>query len=322
MIKRLYSSYRSLPRPSVAKSPDDWCCFGIIDGKIVPPYSCEVNAVDHCNLSCVDCNHATPAMTPKFADPEIVFRDLSLLSKSYKVQALKIIGGEPLLHPDLRSLIYAVRESGICQHIVLVTNGLLLHQMEGDIWDALDEVEVSLYPETRKILDSHMPAIRGNAAKHRVKLSRIFYEYFRISFSRVGTRDMSLIRRIYRTCLRARLWGCQSIYEGYFFKCPQCIYIPRMVGRVSAYDYRKDGIKITDDTHFQDSLKNYLMSDEPLNACRYCLGNIGKLRAHAMTKNSVWNAHHDVPTKQLIDDDKLRLLEKNETLYDGEKLRL
>ncbi|PKN52351.1 MAG: hypothetical protein CVU55_07410 [Deltaproteobacteria bacterium HGW-Deltaproteobacteria-13] len=321
MIKKMYSSCKSFLNPPANKTPDDWRCFSIVDGEIVPPYSCEINAVDHCNLGCTDCDHGAPAMVPKFADPDIVFRGLSLLSTSYKAEALKIIGGEPLLHPDLLSLIRAVRKSGICNHILLVTNGTLLHQMNDKIWEAVDEVELSVYPETRKLLDRHMPIIRKNAEKHKIKLSGYFYEYFRIPFSLVGTSDISLIRSIYRTCLRARIWGCQSIYDGYFFKCPQCIYIPRIIDPSVAYDYKKDGIKITGDSNFQNALKKYLMSKKPLNACRYCLGGVGKLRANTIRKTSAWTSTHYVPTEQLVDYDKLRYLGKSKTVYDLSEIR-
>jgi hypothetical protein len=322
MVNKLLSAFKSFLRRSVTKIPDDWRCFNIADGKIAPPYSCEINAVDHCNLKCTDCDHAAPAMIPNFSDPGVVFRDLSLLSKSYKAGVLKIIGGEPLLHPDLLSLIRAVRASGICNNIILVTNGTLLHQTGGDIWDALDKVEISVYPETRKLLDMHMPIIQQNAKKHKVRLSRDLYDYFRIPVSLVGTNNMSLTQRIFKTCLRARFWGCQSIYEGYFFKCPQCIYIPRILDQSVACDYKKDGIRITSDSNFQHTLKNYLMSKEPLNACRYCLGGIGKLRANAMLKASAWISVHNVPTEQLVDHDKLRFLENGKTADNMVKIRL
>jgi hypothetical protein len=321
MFPKLFSACRSFLKPLVTKGPNDWRCFNV-DGKIVPPYSCEINTIDHCNLRCTYCDHASPASAPRIADPDIIFRDLSLLFKSYKAETLKIIGGEPLLHPDLLSLIRAVRESGICNNILLVTNGTLLHQMDGDIWDALDGVELSVYPETRKMLDMHMPIIQQNAEKHKVRLSRYLYEYFRIPFSLVGTSDMSLIPRIYKTCLRARIWGCQSIHEGYFFKCPQCIYIPGILDQSVVFDYKKDGIRIVSDSNFQDTLKNYLMSKEPLNSCRYCLGGVGKLRANTMLKTAAWKSSYDVPTEQLVDFDKLHFLENSETVYDMSKIRV
>jgi hypothetical protein len=244
------------------------------------------------------------------SDPDIVFHDLSLLAKSYKAGLLKVIGGEPLLHPDLLSLILAIRKSGICNHIVLYTNGILLHQMNDNIWKELDEIELSVYPDTRDQLDKHMPAIKRTAQKHNVKLSGYFYGYFRATFSTMGTSDEELTRCIYRTCQLANEWGCQSIHDGHFFKCPQSIYIPKFLDDNFSYDYKNDGIRITGEASFSKKLKNYLSSSQPLKACRYCLASVGKLRTHTLVKAADWKYNHGIPTEKLIDYNKLYLLEK------------
>lgn len=314
MIKKIFSSLQSFLKPSIVKDPDDWRNFSVKDGKIVPPYHCEVNVVDHCNIACLDCNHASPVVGKRIADPEVIFHDLSLLAKSYKAVSLKVIGGEPLLHPDLLSVIRAIRKSGICSHIVLYTNGILLHQMNNDVWNEIDEIELSVYPGTRHLLDKHMSIIERTAKKRDVKLSCYYYKFFRATFSTVGTSDEVLIRRIYRACSLANEWGCQSIYEGYFFKCPQSIYISRIIDQKKTYDYKKDGIKIGDDYNFQNILKSYLMSKEPLTACRYCLACAGRLRAHSLLNAADWKSRHAVPTEDLVDHDKLHLLEKGEKI--------
>jgi len=284
---------------------ESWRSFSIADGRIVPPYSCEINAVDHCNIACIDCNHASPGAGKAIASPSAVFKDLSLLSRHYKAYALKVVGGEPLLHPDLLSLLRAVRESNICEYISLVTNGTLLRQMADEIWAELDEVELSIYPATRPMLESYLPYFQKSAARHRVKLVISPYEEFRITFSTIGTADAGLTGRIYRNCRLANLWGCQSVHQGYFFKCPKCIYIPRMLDGPRRYDYREDGLKITDSPDFLHKLAEYLSSQEPLSACRYCLGSSGKNRPHRQVKASEWADIHARPVKELVDYDKL-----------------
>ena len=37
----------------------------------------EVNAVHHCNLSCVGCSHASPVSPKRFAVPSEVYRDFA-----------------------------------------------------------------------------------------------------------------------------------------------------------------------------------------------------------------------------------------------------
>ena len=292
-------------RPFEDKAEDRWCCFSIADGKIAPPYSCEINAVDHCNIACRDCNHASPGVAKAISNPAIVLSDLLLLSKNYKSYVLKIVGGEPLLHPDLLALLHAVKKSNICEYIALVTNGTLLQQMPDEIWAELDEVELSIYPENRTKLERHLADIQQKAARHGVRLVLSPYRDFRITFSTIGTADTALTRLIFRNCKLANLWGCQSIHNGYFFKCPQCIYIPQILDDPHKYDYRLDGLKISDSPEFLSELMTYLSTQEPLKACRYCLGSSGKLRPHKLVKASEWKYTHARPIEELVDYKKL-----------------
>lgn len=322
MLNQLLSAVRKLSGFSGIHRPDSWRCYGIVDGKIIPPRSCEINAVDHCNIACRDCNHASPAVKMKFADPDVVFRNLSSLSMFYKPAMIKIVGGEPLLHPDMTALLKAVRRSGISRHIKLVTNGILLPQMKDEVWAEIDELELSVYPATESVLSAAMAAIRQTAKRHHVKMVRYFYNNFRMTFSMVGTADYVLTGRIYTACKLAKLWGCQSVHEGHFFKCPQSIYIPKILDAADAYDYREGGVKITDSPDFPDKLKGYLSACEPLRACRYCLGSVGALRGHKLTKASGWTSAHCVPTEELVDYDKLYRLENGREMADINKIQM
>ena len=305
--KRVKSIFPGLSRAYGGK-PEQWRCFRVEEGKISPPLSCELNAVDHCNLTCLDCNHASPAAAKAFADPDMVHRDFSTLAMVYRARFVKILGGEPLLHPDLFSVIQAVRESGISKKVLLVTNGTLLHQLPDAVWGAVDQLEVSSYPGVDLSKDVKK-SIQSKASQHQVKLVSHFYPTFRITFSRVGTNDDQLVRRIYRACKLANLWGCQSIYQGFFFKCPQSIYISNLLDERHTHTNTDNGIKIGDSPAFFDELTKYLRSDRPLKACRYCLGSVGLRRAHRFVIKSDWKENHSKPTEELVDFEKLKKVE-------------
>jgi GTP 3',8-cyclase len=279
----------------------------INNGKIEPPYSCELNAVDHCNLSCMDCNHASPVVEKRFADPETVLRDFSVLAKVYRPQVVKVIGGEPLLHPNLISVIEAIRSSGICKQILLVTNGLYLPRMPDYFWSIINILEISTYPSfklDRKILDF----CKNRAVQYGVRLNVFHYDKFRITFSIPGHRNAAAVRRIYMNCKFARLWGCHSIHEGYFHKCPKSIYIPQVTGNPDEMRIA-DSIKISDSPSFFEELYNYLTSHEPLRSCWHCLGSVGKMRRHQQVKPTEWLSRHNIPADLLTDLTKLRLAE-------------
>ena len=99
--------------------------------------ACEINVVEHCNLSCRSCSHVSPAFRRTVIDPDALERDLSLLAEHYKVGTVRLLGGEPLLHPDLGAVVDAVRRSGIGERICVVTNGLLLPRMPRALWEAV-----------------------------------------------------------------------------------------------------------------------------------------------------------------------------------------
>ena len=41
-------------------------------------------------------------------------------------------------------------------------------------------------------------------------------------------------------------------------------------------DFASDGVAIHENPNLREELEAYLKSDEPLTACRYCLGGVGK----------------------------------------------
>lgn len=301
-----------------------WRCYrtGIVSRKIIPPQSCEINAVDHCNIACIDCNHASPAAKMHIANPDLVFRDLSTLSRYYRSPMIKILGGEPLLHPNILALVKEIRHSGISRKIRLVTNGILLPQMQDEVWKEIDEIEISVYPQTEHLLTSHMADIYQLAKLNQVKIIRYFYENFRATFSTIGTTDHALTQRIYNSCRFARLWGCQSIYEGYFFKCPHSIYIPDILDKAVSYDHREDGVRLIGSSSLSGKLKKFLSSRNPLRACRYCLGSVGKLRSHKLINSVCWKSVHAVPIEEMVDYEKLLRFENGSGAFDIDKIQI
>ncbi|MGA3282062.1 MAG: 4Fe-4S cluster-binding domain-containing protein [Smithella sp.] len=302
----------------------NWRCYrtGIVSRKIIPSNFCEINAVDHCNITCMDCNHASPAVKMRIANPDFVFRDLSTLSRYYRSPMIKILGGEPLLHPNILALVKEIRHSGISRKIRLVTNGILLPQMKDEVWKEIDEIEISVYPQTQHLLTSHMADIYQSARLHQVTIIRYFYANFRAAFSTIGTTDHALTQRIYNTCRFARLWGCQSIYEGYFFKCPHSIYIPDILDRAVSYDRREDGVRIIGTSAFSGKLKKFLSSRNPLRACRYCLGSVGMLRPHKLINTACLKSVYAVPIEEMVDYEKLLRLENGSGAFDSDKIQI
>lgn len=281
----------------------------IVEKKIYNPNGCELNVVYHCNLSCRACSHLSPTFAKYFVDPKKVLDDLSILGKYYKANYLKIMGGEPLLHPDLIEVIDAVRSSGISDFIQVATNGQLLSRVSDVFWSKIDQIYISVYPG-RELSEENFKTFEQKAKLHNVILEYFYFDSFRESYSELGTRDTSLVQRIYSSCKMAHIWHSHSVADGYFYKCPQSLFLPKVINNDILLP-NKDGVKITDSKEFYKKLLVYLESTEPLSACYNCLGSVGKLFAHEQKKPNTWRSQQQYITEELIDMEYLAILEEN-----------
>ena len=112
----------------------------------------ELNIVDHCNISCLGCSHFSPIAEERCWPADTIKHDLRRMSEltAQRVDEIHILGGEPLLHPDLCEILRQARL--VFPHSVLsvITNGVLLVKQDGNFWRVCREnditLEVTKYP--------------------------------------------------------------------------------------------------------------------------------------------------------------------------------
>jgi organic radical activating enzyme len=271
--------------------------YRLKDGRILNR-TCEVNIVEHCNLRCRSCTHLSPVLPKHFIDPGALSSDLTTLARSYHATVLKILGGEPLLHPNLLDVIMAARESQVAEKMEIWTNGLLLPRMERRVWEAVDSVRISLYPG-RSLKQHQLDRCIDLAHRNNVPIRYKRYQAFQESYSELGTDDLSLVKKIYATCNEAHRWRCHTVANGWFFKCPQSYMIPKGMSLGPEATYR-NGIKIDDSPEFRDRLLSYLTSPESLPACRNCLGSAGKWFEHQQVRREEFRPTQCHATEDLI----------------------
>lgn len=271
--------------------------YRLKDGRILNR-TCEVNIVEHCNLRCRSCTHLSPVLPKHFVDPGDLSSDLTTLARSYHATVLKILGGEPLLHPNLLDVIMAARESQVAEKIEIWTNGLLLPRMERRVWEAVDSVRISLYPG-RSLKQHQLDRCIDLARRSNVPIRYKRYQTFQESYSEQGTDDPSLVKKIYATCNEAHRWRCHTVANGWFFKCPQSYMIPKGMSLGPEATYR-NGLKIDDSPEFRDRLLSYLTSPEPLPACGNCLGSAGKWFEHQQVRREEFRPTQGHATEDLI----------------------
>lgn len=249
--------------------------------QIVQLFGVEYNLTEHCNLRCYHCDHASPLMDKTFASLEDYERDIRAASQAIHVEEFRLVGGEPLLHPQLLDFMRIASETGIGDSIKIYTNGMLLHTMPDEFWDLTDILWISTYPGIRRRMSDE--DIAAKCDKHNVLLDlRPVITEFNRSVINNPIEDEGLVRRIFRECKMANEYSCFAIYDGMFFRCSVAPFMQQRL-RFSGIDFPSnevDGIPIHGNPHLAEEIDARVKSKEPLKACSHCLGSSGPMIAH------------------------------------------
>ena len=127
----------------------------------------EYHVADHCNLNCRGCEHYSGLVKkPHFTDLKKFTKDFERLHEFIDdLGMIRILGGEPLLNPDINEYIKLSRRLYPQTIIHIVTNAILLPKMPEKFFETLREyhaaISISFYPP----LESKMPAIKKIARR-------------------------------------------------------------------------------------------------------------------------------------------------------------
>lgn len=205
------------------------------------------------------------------------------MSRHLRCDVFKIMGGEPLLHPDITGVVRAARDSGIAERVRLFTNGLLLHRMGPDFWASLDELTISAYSSA-----PIKPAVLELARRKADELDFVLNVKQVSTFSEVlraeREDDPAAVAATYRDCwLRHR---CIVVRGGRFFMCTRSAYAPEFHDRIlrgarpeDAASALEDGVPL-DAPDLDARLEAYMNRAAPLASCRYCHGSAGPVGPH------------------------------------------
>lgn len=243
-------------------------------------HSLEYPITDHCNLRCANCDHASPLLHDEFASVERFRADLEAVVPVMTAGDFRILGGEPLLHPQLLELLRIARALHIADTVTLITNGVLLHKAPVELWECIDRLWVSVYPGVA--LRMSIDAIRERCEQHGVFPDIRNINSFHRTLVNHRNTDPVLVQSIFDSCKLTHEWQCYTLYDGYFFKCAPAPYLTKRLALrgMQTVPANVDGVKLAGTPDLRSSLEAYLSSCRPLNACAYCLGSSGAELGH------------------------------------------
>lgn len=242
-------------------------------------YGLEYFAVDHCSLKCLGCSQCSPYLKEHFSDCKVFEKSLQVLRKYLRPQKITILGGEPLLHPDIDSIIRVAKESRMFEEIHITTNGTNIKKMSCNFWRDIDVLIVSKYPSNLAYINSIIDEINKKCKLHNIKLEVRDMKNFNQIVLSEENKDNENVEEIFNRCIYK--FYCHTVSDDKIFRCSPVVNFSKLNGRKGFAQY--DGIdylKIEESDHFRDDLVGYLNSNKQLVGCRFCLGTSGKSFPH------------------------------------------
>jgi len=120
----------------------------------------EFHLTNHCNLNCKGCSHFCPIADPNYLTMDTFCRDMKRLSELFiNISKIRIMGGEPLLHPLVATFAEKTRRFFPYSAISVVTNGILLPAMSGSFYETMVKnkvtLDISVYPVAKEKMSSY-----------------------------------------------------------------------------------------------------------------------------------------------------------------------
>lgn len=107
----------------------------------------EVNITEHCNLNCQSCDHFSSIAEPEFLDIQVFENDIKRLSEltNGHIDRIYLLGGEPLLHPDINKFSKITRKYFPKSLVSILTNGILLDKQQEDFWQTCKNYNIEIW---------------------------------------------------------------------------------------------------------------------------------------------------------------------------------
>ncbi|MDD4600826.1 MAG: 4Fe-4S cluster-binding domain-containing protein, partial [Negativicutes bacterium] len=150
----------------------------------------EFHITDHCNLNCKSCTHFAPLSAENYLYTDSFIKDITRLSELFtNISRMRILGGEPLLHPQVNLFLEFSRSFFPNSKISLVTNGILLPSMDLSFYQALKANNISLDITVYPIAKDDMTSKVLLASRYDIPIEYQNVEYFCRFLNETGDSD-------------------------------------------------------------------------------------------------------------------------------------
>lgn len=223
----------------------------------------EFHLTNRCNLNCAGCSHFIPLVPGKEeVDFEELKRDLKRLKKlAGHISVIRIMGGEPMLSPDLSECCSLIRELYPYAYVRIATNGALLAgNLKNELVQTIKKenivLDITCYPPFYHKYDEILDSLKKNGLA--------FHADIRWGMCPVlhGDKQHKFpFDSLELTC------ECVNLYKGKLYPCPVLAYI-RYFNEYYGQKYPEDdGINIYEQNSFTELYKDLFKVKELCDHC-------------------------------------------------------
>lgn len=225
--------------------------------------------VSHCNLNCRGCGSFANISEPAFISCKEFERDiLTMRRKIRNMTGFTFYGGEPLLHPDLDSLIMIFKRIYPNVPVDIFSNGLLITGISDKLKKAIQEngirFAITQYPPTVKLLPRIVEFLENNSIDY-------LLEPPVEKFMRFFTGKEQNIQTVYEKCLTIN--DCKLLKEGRLYPCPQICFMHEKKEYLGLEfeDLERENCSFDLSEIAGDDWDILLRLRKPFSLCRFCL---------------------------------------------------
>jgi organic radical activating enzyme len=215
----------------------------------------EFYLTNHCNIACDNCNRFNNHKISGSADWDLHKETYKEWSQILNVDRIALLGGEPLLHPDLPQIINDVCKWWPDTEVEITTNGLLIERLKSLTINTIIANNISLYVSIHKkewadkikdsvinkfgglklITSSVFPAIDVYQSELGIKVTLEYTYWFRRSALYKNKDKLSLHNsdpeEAHSVCDMRHSF---HFWKGFLYKCGVMVTLPYMIEQKSS----------------------------------------------------------------------------------------
>ena len=226
----------------------------------------EVPITTKCSLRCKECSNLIQFYDcGEFLDADNIVRDVKKFCNSVEgIDTLRILGGEPLLHPELEKIIIGILKNKNINNIQIVTNGTMLFKKEvlSKIRNRRVSVDISNYGSNSRKHSELVNQLKMNNIKFIIHKQLNWTRQSDCTFRKRSEKDLN---DIMKNCKM----DCISLFKGKIHLCPRSahgedlnLFITKKTDVVNIANEGKKGIIC------KKIFK--LLNNKTITACNYC----------------------------------------------------